>query len=335
MLQVSTRFIAVMGAAVAVFLAAPGPMAGAESKPRAAMMLPGQGVNDYGFGYAGYLALQSLEKELGFDVKLVENISSPDIEPTARDFAGRGYEVIFGHGFENQSHFMRVAPRFPDTKFVVVKGAPAENVPSNLLIIDIKEHEPAYILGVLAAHLSQSGKVGGIAGFPYGTIIRIMEAYKDGARSVDPDMTVGIAYAGSWNDPVLGKELALSQIDEGADLVYAHASVTSLGVFEAAEERGVLAFGSVLDQHELAPKSVVAGSLYNFPEMFQDVANMIMEDRFEGGFVSYGMAQGVLDVTDLYGAAKALPPEIKDEIQTLRQAIISGDFEVEEIREKR
>lgn len=307
--------------------------AAAQSKPKAALLV-NQTVNDAGFGQAGYLGIQAM-KDAGFDTTMVENLKSPDLEATARDFASRKYDIVFGHSFEFQSHFFKVAPDYPNVKFVVNKGAPKPETPDNLLIIDVREHQPAYVLGVLAAHLTKTKKVGAIAGFHFGTIIRIMEAFKDGVASVDPSIKVSIAYAGTWMDPVKGKEIALAQIGEGADLVYAHASVTSLGIIEAAKEKGVLAFGSVLDQNSVAPETVVAGSVYDFPRMFLDVGGKVKKGSFKGGSVAYGMAEGVVDITPLYGAAAKLPANVKAKIEQLRQDIIAGKFEVKEIKEKR
>ena len=307
--------------------------AAAQSKPKA-VLLVNQTVNDAGFGQAGYLGIEGMKKA-GFQTTMVENLKSPDLEATARDFASKGYDIIFGHSFEFQAHFFKVAPDYPKVKFVVNKGAPKPETPDNLLIIDIKEHQPAYSLGVLAAHLTKTKKVSGIAGFHYGTIIRIMEAFKDGVASVDPSIKVNIAYAGTWMDPVKGKEIALAHIGEGADVLYAHASVTSLGIIEAARAKGVLAFGSVLDQNSVAPETVVAGSIYEFPRMFLDVGDKVEKGSFKPGSVSYGMAQGVVDITPLYGAAAKLPSAVKAKIEALRQDIISGKFVVNEIRKKR
>jgi basic membrane protein A len=304
-----------------------------QSKMRAALLL-GQGVNDAGFGQAGYLGLQAMN-DLGFETTLVENLPSADQEAAARDFASKGYDIVFGHGFEFQSHFLRLAPDFSKTKFVVNKGAPKSEIPGNLLIIDIREHEPAYVLGVLAGHLTKSNTVGAVAGFDYGTIIRIMEAFKDGARSVKPDIKLLINYAGTWTDPVKGKELALAQIGQGADIVFAHASVTSLGIFEAAKERGVLAFGSVLDQNRVAPETVVTGSSYDFPRMFVDLGRQVQKGAFKAGSVSYGMADGVLGLTPLYGAAARLDASTKEKIRSIGDDIKSGKLVVQDIRKKR
>jgi basic membrane lipoprotein Med (substrate-binding protein (PBP1-ABC) superfamily) len=313
--------------------AAIGAPASAQSKMKAALLL-GQGVNDAGFGQAGYLGLEAM-KELGFETTLVENLPSADQESAARDFASKKYDIVFGHGFEFQSHFFRLAPDFPNTKFVVNKGAPKPETPDNLLVIDIREHEPAYMLGVLAAYLTKTKTVGAIAGFDYGTIIRIMEAFKDGARSAKADIKPLVNYAGTWTDPVKGKELALAQIGQGADIVFAHASVTSLGVFEAAKDRGVLAFGSVLDQNSVAPETVVVGSLYDFPRMFLNIGRQVQKGAFKAGSVSYGMADGVLGITELHGAALKLDASIKEKIKSIGDDIRSGKLVVEDIRKKR
>jgi len=161
-----------------------------------------------------------------------------------------------------------------------------------------------------------------------------MEAYKAGARSVKPSAQVFVTYAGTWIDPTKGKEAALAQIGQGVDVVFAHASVTSLGVFEAARERNVLAFGSVLDQNQVAPNTVVAGSLYDFPRMFLDVGRQVKEGTLKGGSVSFGMAEGILDITPVYGPAGRLDPAGRNQLEELRRDIKAGKFTVQEVRKK-
>lgn len=301
--------------------------------PRAAL-LQSQGANDAGFGAAGYIGLQALKEKGGFETTMVENIPSADSEAAARDFANRGWELIFGHGFEFQAPFIRIAADYPKSFFIVNKGSPTANTPPNVLIIDIKEHEPAYLLGILAAKLSKANKISAIAGFDYGTIIRIMEAYKLGAKSVNPGVEVAINYAGTWTDPAKGKEIALAQIGRGVDVVFAHASLTNLGAFEAARERNVLAIGSVIDQNAVAPKTVVVGSQYDFARMFMSIGDRLKAGTLKGGSVSYGMSDGVLDITPFYGAAADLPADVRAQAEKVRQDIKDKKFIVEEIRKK-
>ena len=96
-----------------------------------------------------------------------------------------------------------------------------------------------------------------------------------------------------------------------------------------------MAYGSVLDQNSIAPETVVAGSIYDFPSMFLNVGKSVKDGSFKGGSVSYGMAEGVVDVTPLYAAAKQLPADVQDKIKKLRADIISGKFVVKEIRKRR
>jgi basic membrane protein A len=332
--RILRRVLQVVGlTAVLSCLSAVGGFAQTGKAPHAAL-LQSQGANDAGFGAAGYMGLQALKEKGGFETTMVENIPSADSESAARDFANRGWELIFGHGFEFQAPFLRIAAEYPKSFFIVNKGSPTPNTPPNVLIIDVKEHEPAYLLGMLAAKLTKTNKISAIAGFDYGTIIRIMEAYRLGAKSVNPGVEVSINYAGTWTDPTKGKEIALAQIGRGVDVIFAHASLTSLGVIEAARERNVLAIGSVIDQNSVAPKTVVVGSDYDFARMFMSIGDRLKAGSLKGGSVSYGMADGVLDITPLHAAAAELPSDVRANVDKVRQDIKDKKFVVEEIRKK-
>jgi len=147
---------------------------------------------------------------MGAEINFSENVSLPDAEPALRDFSNKGYNLIFAHSMEYGESVTKIAGDYPDTKYAVYTGTvEADNVAS----ISLNEHETGYLAGMLAASMSKTGKIGVIIGSDLPPMIRIAEAYKLGAKEVNPDIQVFDVFAGSWDDIAKGKEAALGQIE--------------------------------------------------------------------------------------------------------------------------
>ena len=159
--------------------------------------------------------------------------------------------IIFGDAFGNEEAVRRVAADFPEIAFVFGSGGGPAN--PNFSVFDNWIHEPAYLSGMLAGGLTTTDVVGVVGGLPVPEVNRIVNAFISGAESVNPNVTVKVAFINSWFDPAAAKEAALAQIDAGADVLFAE----RFGVIEAAAENGLYAFGNMSDQKELAPEAVV------------------------------------------------------------------------------
>lgn len=234
-------------------------------------------------------------------------------------------DIVFGDAFGNEDAVRRVAAAYPDIAFVFGSGGgPAE---PNFSVFDNWIHEPAYLAGMLAGGLTTTNVVGVVGGYPVPEVNRITNAFVEGAQSQNPSVEVKVTFINSWFDPAAAKEAALAQIDAGADAVYAE----RFGVIEAAQEKGVLAFGNMSDQQELAPESVVSSVIW---DMAPTVAYVV--DQVAAG--SY-TAQELKDFSMLAKGGASLAPintsvtggvdqELIDAVEATEADIRSGVFRV-------
>lgn len=285
-------------------------------------------VNDGGWNAAAYEGLQKIESELNAKVSYSEKVAVVDAEPALRDYATQGYDLVLCHSLEYGDAVMNVAPDFPNTKFVVYTGSvEADNVAS----ISLNEYETGYLVGMVAASVSESGKIGVILGGDYPSMIRISEAYKLGAKVINPDITVYDVAIGTWSDMEKGKEAALSQIENGADVLYHVADGAGLGMIAAAKEKGVYAIGSSSDQTGAAPGTVITNSLDFAPNAYLSVAKSVQDNSFKGGIIKLGLADNAIDVNPF---ADVVPADIVKQVKESRQQIIDGNLVVPEIFER-
>ncbi len=195
---------------------------------------------------------------------------SGDMEVVLRDVAEEQHPaIIFGDAFGNEEAVRRVAKDYPEIAFVFGSGlGPSQ---PNLSVFDNWIHEPAYLSGWLAGKLTKTSKVGVVAAMPIPEVNRLVNAFIEGAQAANPDTQVLVSFINSFFDPAAAKEAALAQIDAGADILYAE----RFGVIEAAQEHGLLAFGNMSDQNELAPDTVVTGPVWDMGPTVSYVVNQV------------------------------------------------------------
>ncbi len=205
------------------------------------MLTPGP-VSDGGWNAAAYEGLELIKTRLGAETALVQTTSPADFEDSFRDFASRGFNLVFAHGFEYTDAALRSARDFPNTYFVVSSGgASSRNVASLTFNFD----QATYVEGIIAAGVSKTGVAGAIGGVELPTIKATFEGFKRGFLSVRPDGRVLVSYTGNFNDVGAAKEATLAQIGQGADVFIHNADAAGLGVFQAAASGARLRLRSV------------------------------------------------------------------------------------------
>lgn len=290
--------------------------------------------SDAGWGAFGYNAAQLLEKKYGYHVDFKENVDIPDIETTLREFADNGHKLIIAHGFEWGSPAIKVAKDYPNTKFIVFTGlVNATNVAS----IFPMQQEGAYLLGALAAMMTKTGIIGYIGGEKYPNLINIYEGYMQGAQEINPNIKILSAYLDDWDNPSKGKEVALSQIDDGADFLLHVADTSGHGVIEAAKEKKVFVFGAVSDQYKLAPTAVLTSFVLDVEKAFNQAIKMIQSDNFNGQIFKPGLepykgapGEGLIYIAPFYNLDKNVSVDVKIKLNQIKKDIISGKIVVPE-----
>ncbi|MCC6802826.1 MAG: BMP family protein [Anaerolineae bacterium] len=289
---------------------------------RVAMILPGP-INDNDWNTVGYSGLMDAAEALNIEVAYVENVTDADAERVLRDFASRGYQLIFAHSFSFGDAALSVAEDFPDTYFMA--GTARELAP-NLSTYSNPDYQGAYLAGMLAAGISESGVVGWVGGMPAPNMLANLHAYEAGAAEVNPDAQVLFTFIGSWFDPPKAKEAALAQVEQGADVL----SAQGVGVIDAANEAGVYALGAMTDQNFLGEESVVTSVTWDLGPLVTAVAQEVIDGNWESKNWSFGLIEGSIKLAPYHDLADAVSDDLQALIDAKIEAIMSGEFVVEE-----
>ena len=301
------------------------------------------GKNDRSFNAAAWDGVQRAEKDLGVCLYDVEPGNPTSIEPAMRAFAEKNFDLIIGVGFAQGPIMQKVAVDFPNIKFAIVDGVitgkdgkPLENVAS----LVFREHEGSYLVGMIAASKSKTGTLGFVGGMDIPLIHRFAKGYEEGAKSINPNAKLITNFVGvtdsAWNNPGKGKELALSQIDQGADVIFTAAGNSGLGAFDAVEQYGKNASGEAnkfvigvdSNQNGVKPGFVLTSMVKRVDNAVYDVVNEVLNNKFNGGFHVFGLDKdGVAYSIDDNNRA-LIPPDVIQKVEEARTKIGSGEIKV-------
>ena len=314
----------ILGATAALALSAGASLA------EPALMYDLGGKFDKSFNEAAYNGAKRWAEETGGTYREIEVTSEAQRVQFATRLAEAGFNPIVVLGFQNAATMEEVAPKYPDTSFAIIDVGWLD-IP-NLRQITFAEHEGSYLVGMLAAMASESGTVGFIGGMDVPLIRHFACGYAQGAKAVNPDINVIANMTGTtpaaWNDPVKGGELTQAQISQGADVVYAAAGGTGVGVLQAAADADILSIGVDSNQNYLHPGQVLTSMLKRVDQAVYDVFAAGV-DGFEPGVITMGLAnEGVGYALDEFNA-ELVSEEMIAAVEEAKAKIISGELEVE------
>lgn len=290
-----------------------------------ALLTPGP-ISDAGWNAGAYEGLLRIRDSLGASVSQVQTRTPAEFEEAFRDYARRGYRLVFGHGFEFQDAAARVGADFPNTIFITTSGS---TVRSNVSPMVFRLEEGTYLAGMLAGALTKTGRIGFIGGIKLPPVEGTFLGFQGGARAVRPSVDVLQAYIGNFDDVAAAKENALAQIRRGADVLIHNADAASFGVFQAARESpGVLALGSNRDQNGVAPDVIVASATLDVPHALLLVARIVKEGRFRPGVMFFGIRDGVVELAYNPSLADRVTAQLRRRIAAARDSIIAGTLKV-------
>jgi len=269
-------------------------------------------------------ALLKAKSDLNIQYDFVENVGYADFERVLRDYASKGYNVIFGDGFGSEDVVRRVAKDFPNIDFVFGMGGGAMD--PNLSVFDDWIQEPAYLCGMIAGKITKTNNIGVVCAIPDPEVNRIVNAFIEGAKSVNSKVYVQVSFIGSWFDPTKAKEMALAQISKGADVMFGE----RYGVIDACKEKKVYVFGNILDQNSLAPDYVITGPVWNMYPTVEYVIKSVQNKSFVAQDLREWsmMAKGGAELAPFYGFETKLPAAVMDLVTKTEQQIKSGEFRV-------
>jgi basic membrane protein A and related proteins len=256
-----------------------------------------------------------------------ENTSNNDYERVMREYSEAGHDLIIGEVFAVEDAARQVARDYPDKAYLMGSSFKPQDDTPNFSVFDNYIQDASYLTGIIAGAMTKSGNIGMVGGFPIPEVNRLMHAFMAGAREMQPDIKFQVAFIGSWFDPPKAKETAFAQIDAGADVMYAE----RFGVSDAAQERGLLAIGNVIDTQADYPNTVVASALWHFEPTLDTAIAKVVKGEFKAedyGIYSY-MKNGGCSLAPLGTFEGKVPADAMKLVQEKEAAIKSGAFTVE------
>ena len=292
-----------------------------------ALLTPGP-ISDAGWNASAFDGLQLIKKNLSADTAMVQTTSPADFEDAMRDFASRGFRLVFAHGFEYTDTALTVGKSFPKTFFVVTSGSGSSG---NVASLTFKIEEAAYVEGALAGKLTKTGVVGCIGGIELPAIHLTFNGFKRGFLSTRAAGRVLVSFTGSFDDVGAAKEAALAQISQRADLLFHNADAAGLGVFQAAHQKGIYAFGANRNQNDIIPETVIASAVTDIPKAFLNIATAVKAGSFQSGMIELGMKDDEVKVVFNPALTGKIPPDAMQAAKNAEQEIVAGKIDVTKI----
>jgi basic membrane protein A and related proteins len=284
---------------------------------------------DKSFNEAAYNGAERFKEETGIEYLEFEVTNESQRDQALRRMARRGADVVVAVGFSFATPLEAIAKEFPETDFVIIDSVVEQ---PNVRSVVFKEHEGSFLVGMAAAMASETGKVGFVGGMDIPLIRNFAHGYEQGVKHVDPDAEVLVKMTGdtpaAWNDPARGAELAQGEFALGADVVYAAAGGTGLGVLQAAADAGKLSIGVDSNQNYLHPGSVLTSMLKRVDVAVYNAFKDAMEGDLQAGVQNLGLAEdGVGYALDEHNR-ELITPEMEAALEDAKAKIIAGEIEV-------
>jgi basic membrane protein A and related proteins len=298
--------------------------AGAAAQSQPAVIFDMGGKFDKSFNEAAYNGAEAWKKESGKPYLEFEISNPTQREQAMRRMAERSADPIVGVGFSMGSPIEKVAKEFPKLHFTIIDFV--VDLP-NVESVVFREHEGSFLVGMMAAMASKSGKVGFVGGMDVPLIRKFQCGFEQGAKYANPKVEVQANMTGTtpaaWNDPARGAELAKAQFSKGADVVFAAAGGTGGGVYQAAKDAGKLAIGVDSNQNHLHPGTMLTSMVKRV-----DVAVAASFKQHKPGVTSLGLKEGGVDYAIDKNNEKLVTPEMKSKVDAAKADIISGKIKV-------
>jgi basic membrane protein A len=301
----------------------------------AAIVYDTGGKFDKSFNESAFDGIAKFKKETGVEVREAIVNNETQREQVLRNMARKGAPIVVANGFSFTQSMTRVAAEFPKTKFVLIDAVVKA---PNVLSVVFKEHEGSFIVGMAAAMASKTKKIGYINAMSMPLLNAFECGFVQGARFVDPKVQMISNVIGStpssFNDPGRGSEIAKSQFDRGADVVFAVAGPTGLGVFQAAKDAKKLAIGVDSNQNHIQPGTVLTSMIKRIDQAVYDALMAAKNGTWKPGLRAMGLKEGGVDwAVDQYNR-KLITADMEKKINDARQKIIDGKIIVADYRDK-
>ena len=278
-------------------------------------------IGDHGWSYMHDQGRLQVEEALGDDVETVyvESVKyGPDAERVMRQMAQSGVDIIFATSFGYMESMVKVAKEFPDVKF---EHATGYKTGDNLAVYSSKFYQGRYVQGVIAGLLSDKGKAGYIASFPIPEVIRGINSFWLGARSVNPDFDIDVIWVNTWYDPPKEGAAAAVLISQGADIITQHTD--SPAALQEAEKAGIMAFGQASEMIQFAPNTQLTAILDDWGPYYIDRVKAVIDGTWESADTWGGMDSGMVAMAPYTN----MPDDVAAIAMKIEEAILRGELE--------
>jgi basic membrane protein A len=278
---------------------------------------------DLGWTYEHDRGRKMLEEQLGdaVETKYIENVpEGPDAARVIRDYAQQGYDMIFTTSFGYMDPTLEVAQEFPDVLFEHCSGYKTAD---NMSTYFGRIYQPRYLSGIVAGEMTEVNKIGYVAAFPIPEVIRGINAFTRGVRSVNPEAEVSVVWTNTWYDPVKEREAAVALLDEGVDIVTQHQDTTEPQ--KAAQERGALSIGYDSDMRSFVGDTVLTSPIWNWGTYYVDTVQAAINGEWETHQFWGGLETDVVQLADY---SPKVPEDVQNMVADERERIVDTDWDV-------
>jgi basic membrane protein A and related proteins len=297
----------------------------ANTPMKVAIVMPGS-ITDGGWSQAGFDAMAKAKAQLGIETAYSEKVHQPEQVEALSDYARRGYTHIIGHGGEFQDAVDRVAARFSNTTFIVTNGVLANK---NVATADFYFSQPAYLLGFLAGRVTKTGKVGIIAAQKFKFTTDTVAGYEAGFKAARSDGQVITTWTGDWDDVAKGKEAAINQLSQGADIIWPTMDSATTGSLQAVREKGAMALGLYYDAIEKWPDIILQSAILDVRGLILALLEMAKNTGLHGK--NYKFDFNSPTALRLGSFHSKVPLPVASEVNGLLEKMKSGSFVVQPV----
>jgi basic membrane protein A len=291
---------------------------------RVGLVFDSGGIGDKSFNDSANAGLERAKKELGVEGQTIQSREAKDYEENLGTMAEQGFDLVVAVGSVQAKALEAVAPKFPETKFVIVDAVVKQ---PNVRSLTFTEEQGSFLAGYAAGLVTKTNKVGFVGGMKIDLIEKFEAGYAAGAKAANPQVTVLPAkYTSNWSDVGLGKAAARTLFDQGADIVYHASGRCGLGVIDAARETGKLAIGVDGDQDGEAKGNVLTSMVKHVDVALFEAIKDLKEGKFTGEERSYDLAKGGVGLTDFTYTKDKIGEENLKKIDAMAKRVAAGEI---------
>ncbi|MGL6105176.1 BMP family lipoprotein [Romboutsia sp.] len=288
------------------------------------------GVNDESFNQSAWKGLEDLKKEYGaekVDVQYLESKQDADYVPNIETFVDDEKDLIIGVGFKLEPAIAEAAKNYPEKQFILIDAVCNGGNPENVTSLVFEDNVSAYLTGLIAGRMTETGKVGFIGGISGEVIDRFDYGFRAGVEAAKPGTEVMVQYANSFTDQALGKSIANQMHSKGGDVIFSAAGAVGIGAIEAAKENNKKAIGVDLDQNALAPDNIITSAMKNIDVAVFKAGEQLIKGEYKGGeVVTNTLEMGGVGIAPT--TSENVPPDVLKYVEEQAEKIKKGEIKV-------